>query len=138
MHFITSASWQTLLCGILCAFFLLGSVVNFRAPKPIAELYLKWGYPSWFHFVTAALELTTAVCLAFAGTRLVGVVLGCLIMAAAVITVVAHRDYPRAVLPTVVFLLVALLGCMARRACICTVGVALVSAAASAAGLNRC
>ncbi len=28
--------------------------------RGIAQEYLRWGYPPWFHFVTGSLELTTA------------------------------------------------------------------------------
>src|SRR5882762_10174699 len=67
----------------LAAFFVVGSLSNIFAPGSIYEEYLRWGYPHWFHFVTGSLELTTAVLLAQARTRLWGSALGCTVMLAA-------------------------------------------------------
>ena len=61
--------WRNLFALALAAFFVVGSLSNNFAPGSIYEEYLRWGYPPWFHFVTGALELTTAVLLARASTR---------------------------------------------------------------------
>jgi uncharacterized membrane protein YphA (DoxX/SURF4 family) len=94
----------------LAAFFLAGGFVNFRAPPAIAAQYRKWGYPDWFHFVTATLEFATAILLMFTATRWLGASLGVAIMLAATITVVAHREHARALLPMIVLSLSAVAG----------------------------
>src|SRR4051812_36642667 len=86
----------------LAAFFVVGSLSNIFAPSSIYQEYLRWGYPRWFHFVTGSLDLTTAVLLARAQTRLWGSALGCTVMLAALATVTLHGEYGHAVAPLVV------------------------------------
>ncbi|WP_230686125.1 DoxX family protein [Burkholderia gladioli] len=87
---------------VLAAFFVVGSLSNIFAPGPIYEEYLKWGYPHWFHFVTGSLELTAAMLLFRARSRLLGSALGCTVMFAALATVIIHGEYGHAVPPLVV------------------------------------
>jgi hypothetical protein len=100
--------WNAILAWALAAFFLVGSAINLIAPGSTAEEYRRWGYPDWFHVVTAALELSTAILLVLTTTRLWGAGLGGAIMLAAAATVIFHREYFRAAPPIVVFLLLAL------------------------------
>jgi hypothetical protein len=95
-------SWRPVLAWALAAFFVAGSLGNLIAPRSIYEEYLKWGYPHWFHFVTGSLELTTAVLLARAPSRLGGAVLGLTVMCAALGTVVIHGEYRHAAAPLIV------------------------------------
>ena len=67
---MSKISWRQVSALALAAFFVVGSLGNIFAPPSIYEEYLRWGYPGWFHFVTGSLELTTAVLLARAQTRL--------------------------------------------------------------------
>ena len=84
---MSKISWRQVSALALAAFFVVGSLSNIFAPGSIYEEYLRWGYPPWFHFVTGSLELTTAVLLAQARTRLWGSALGCTVMLAALATV---------------------------------------------------
>lgn len=99
---MSKISWRQVLPLVLAAFFVVGSLSNIVAPRPIVEEYLKWGYPHWFHFVTGSLELMTAVLLARARTRLWGSALGCTVMLAALATVAVHGEYRHGVAPFVV------------------------------------
>ena len=63
---------RTVLALILAAFFVVGGTANMLASEATRADYLRWGYPAWFHYVTAALELTAAVLIAFPRTRLAG------------------------------------------------------------------
>lgn len=99
----------------LAAFFVVGSLSNIFAPGSIYEEYLRWGYPRWFHFVTGALELTTAVLLARASTRLLGSALGCIVMLGALATVTLHGEYGHAVPPLVVATLTVVVGWITGR-----------------------
>ncbi len=100
--------WNAILAWVLAAFFIVGSVINVLAPGSTAAEYQRWGYPHWFHFVTGALELVTAVLLALTSTRLLGAGLGVAVMIAAAATVVFHGEYIRAAPPLVILVLLAL------------------------------
>ena len=53
----------------------------------------RWGYPSWWGRFTGGLEIMSAVLIALPASRVVGLALGALIIAAAVLTVLRHRDF---------------------------------------------
>ena len=108
-------SWRQVSALALAAFFVVGSLTNIFAPPSIYAEYLQWGYPSWFHFVTGSLELTTAVLLAREQTRLWGSALGCTVMLAALATVTLHGEYGHGVAPLVVAALSILIGWIAWR-----------------------
>jgi DoxX-like family len=112
---LSKSSWRQVLPLALAAFFVVGSLSNIVAPRSIIEEYLKWGYPHWFHFVTGSLELTTAVLLARARTRLWGSALGCTVMLAALATVTLHGAYGHGVAPLVVATLSIVVGWIAWR-----------------------
>ena len=112
---MSKISWGQVLPLALAAFFVVGSLGNIFAFGSIYEEYLRWGYPHWFHFVTGSLELTTAVLLAQARTRLWGSALGCTVMAAALATVTLHGEYGHGVLPLVVAALSMAVGWIAWR-----------------------
>jgi hypothetical protein len=99
---MSKISWRRVLPLALAAFFVVGSLSNIVAPGSIYEEYLKWGYPRWFHFVTGSLELTAAILLFRARSRLLGSALGCAVMVAALATVIIHGEYGHAVPPLVV------------------------------------
>ena len=112
---MSKISWRQVSALALAAFFVVGSLSNIFAPPSIYEEYLRWGYPRWFHFVTGSLELTTAVLLARAQTRLWGSALGCTVMLAALATVTLHGEYGHGVAPLVVAALSILVGRIAWR-----------------------
>ena len=55
--------------------------------------FVRWGYPAWWCRLTGALELVSAVLIAPPAGRGAGVMLGAVIMAAAVLTVLRHREF---------------------------------------------
>ena len=55
--------------------------------------FARWGYPRWWGRFTGGLELVSAVLIAFPATRIVGLALAAAIIAAAVLTVLRHRDF---------------------------------------------
>ncbi|OKO74421.1 DoxX family protein [Bradyrhizobium sp. NAS96.2] len=99
---MSKISWRQVSALALAAFFVVGSLSNIFAPGSIYEEYLRWGYPHWFHFVTGSLELTAAVLLAKARTRLWGAALGCAVMLAALATVTLHDEYGHGLPPLAV------------------------------------
>jgi hypothetical protein len=96
------------LTWLLTAFFLIGAIFNWISPARVKDEYARWGYPSWFHYCTAILELITAGLLAFQASQMLGLTLGSVIMIAAVATVLRHREY-KGLPPPVVVLGVLLL-----------------------------
>ncbi|WP_340672011.1 DoxX family protein [Bradyrhizobium ottawaense] len=108
-------SWRQILPLALAAFFVVGSLSNIFAPASIYEEYLRWGYPNWFDFVTGSLELTTAVLLAQARTRVWGSALGCTVMLAALATVTLHGEYGHGVPPLILATLSIVVGWIAWR-----------------------
>jgi DoxX-like family len=110
---MTKTTWRQVLPLALAAFFVVGSLSNIFAPLSIYEEYLKWGYPHWFHFVTGSLELTAAILLSRAPSRLLGSALGCAVMLAALGTVTIHGEYGHAAPPLVVAALSIFVGWIA-------------------------
>lgn len=90
------------LAWLLAAFFLFGAYGNTFLSEENAAAYAAWGYPDWFHYITAILELAAAILLIRAATRPYGAGLGALVMAAAVLTTLVNADYGHAVAPSVV------------------------------------
>lgn len=107
------------LAWLLAAFFLFGAYGNVFISDEYAAAYAAWGYPDWFHYITAILELASAILLLRASSRQYGAGLGAMVMAAATLTTLVHADYSHAVAPSVVLLVsltVLALSVAARRA----------------------
>ena len=96
------------LAWLLAIGFALGTWGNLFVSAKAAASYERWGYPSWFHYVTAACELTAAVLLLIPRTRLIGAVIGVVVMGTAVISIVPAGAAEHAI-PAGCVLLVALL-----------------------------
>jgi hypothetical protein len=55
--------------------------------------FARWGYPRWWNVFTGGLEIMSGVLIALPVSRVVGLALGAVIIAAAVLTVLRHRDF---------------------------------------------
>ena len=64
--------------------------------------FARWGYPRWWGRFTGGLEMMSAVLVALPVSRVVGLALGAVIIAAAVMTVLRHREFTH-LLPLSVF-----------------------------------
>ncbi|WP_038222969.1 DoxX family protein [Xenorhabdus bovienii] len=93
-----------ILAWLLAVFFLFGAYGNTFISEENAAAYAAWGYPDWFHYITAILELATALLLIRAVSRPFGAGLGALVMAAASFTTLVNADYGHAIVPSVVLL----------------------------------
>ena len=107
---MSSFPWTEILSWALAAFFVIGFVINTFMVDKVGPEYRRWGYPDWFHFVSGGLDLIVALLLPITATRLYGVALGCGIMLVAIATVVGHREYPRALPPFIVLVLLVIVG----------------------------
>ena len=72
--------------------------------------FARWGYPRWWSIFTGGLEIMSAVLIAVAVSRVVGLALGAVIIAAAVLTVLRHRDFSHLVPLSVFVALIAIAG----------------------------
>ena len=92
---------------LVAAFFSAGvfSAIGTPATK---NSFVRWGYPQWWCRVTGGLEMVVAVLVALPGSRETGLILGAVIVAAAVLTVLRHRDFPHLVPLSVFVALIAL------------------------------
>ncbi|WP_346031724.1 DoxX family protein [Erythrobacter westpacificensis] len=104
-----------LLTLAVALFFLAGAWANLMPTEATAAEYAAWGYPRWFSYVTGSLELFVAVLLAFGRTRIVGVVIGGVVMGAAFLTLVAHGEYTHALAPLAVLAALGGVFVLARR-----------------------
>lgn len=78
---------------LLVAAFFGAGLVNAIGTVGTQSDFARWGYPRWWGMFTGGLEITGAVLIALPASRMVGVMLGAAIIAAAVVTVLRHRDF---------------------------------------------
>ena len=55
--------------------------------------FARWGYPGWWCRVTGGVEIAAAALIAYPGTRGIGLALGALVIAAALVTVLRRREF---------------------------------------------
>jgi uncharacterized membrane protein YphA (DoxX/SURF4 family) len=78
----------------LCVVAFTGAgAVNALAKPAQQESFVRWGYPAWWCRLTGVLEISVAVLIAFPDTRIAGLYLGAIIMVAAAVTVIRHREF---------------------------------------------
>jgi len=99
--------WTLILVSILGVFFLGDGVISAIGPKPMRESFVKWGFPSWWHLVNAAVCLVTGVLLFIPALRPLGLLLGALECFAIFATLIRNNE--PAHLPPSVILLVLIL-----------------------------
>ncbi|WP_131114887.1 DoxX family protein [Lichenihabitans psoromatis] len=87
---------------LLVAAFFGAGVFNAIGTPGTQSDFARWGYPRWWNRLTGGLEMIVAVLIALPGSRDVGLVLGAVIVVAAVLTVLRHRDFSH-LLPLSVF-----------------------------------
>jgi hypothetical protein len=85
---------HTISIWLLVAAFLGAGLVNAIGAAGSTEGFIRWGYPAWWGRLTGALEIVVAVLVALPVSRGAGLVLGAGIIAAAVLTVLRHREFP--------------------------------------------
>jgi hypothetical protein len=78
---------------LLVAAFFGAGLFNAIGTRATREGFVRWGYPGWWHLVTGGLEILSAVLIALPVGRVAGLVFGTLIIAAALATVLRHREF---------------------------------------------
>ena len=95
---------------LLIAGFFGAGLINAIGTSGTQSDFARWGYPRWWSIFTGGLEIMSAVLIAFPVSRVVGLALGAVIIAAAVLTVLRHRDFSHLVPLSVFVALIALAG----------------------------
>lgn len=72
--------------------------------------FVRWGYPPWWCRLTGGLEMASAVLIALPVSRGAGLMLGAVIVAAAIFTVLRYREFVHLVPLSVFVALLALAG----------------------------
>lgn len=89
----------------MAVYFAVSALISFFPPEAIRSDYKRWGYPDGFHLVTAALLAISAALLLTPAAAVYGALLASLVMAAALATVLYHREYLHAI-PSAITLIV--------------------------------
>ncbi len=84
---------HTLSTWLLAAAFAGAGLFNAIGTPATQTSFVRWGYPAWWFRLTGGLEIASAVLIAVPVTRGVGLILGAVIVAAAVLTVLRHREF---------------------------------------------
>jgi uncharacterized membrane protein YphA (DoxX/SURF4 family) len=100
--------WLPILLGIV----MIGAgAVNFVGPQSVRDSFARWGYPASFHRVTGGLEVAAGLLLLIPATSRAGALGSAVILLAAVITLIRHRDWghlPGAIVLTAVAIALAI------------------------------
>jgi hypothetical protein len=102
MNIIHTSVW------LVVAAFLAAGLSNVIGKRATRESFVRWGYPSWWNWVTGGLELSTAILVSLPPARCAGLILGTTIMVAAMLTVMRHREFSHLVPIGVYLALIAL------------------------------
>ena len=93
---------------LLVAGFVGAGVFNAIGTAGTRSDFARWGHPRWWNILTGGLEIVSAVLIALPVSRSAGLALGALITAAAVVTVLRHRDFSHLVALGIFVALIAL------------------------------
>jgi hypothetical protein len=84
---------QALSIWLLVAGFFGAGLFNAIGTTAIQNGFVRWGYPAWWCRLTGGLEMLSAVLIALTISREAGLILGAVTIAAAVLTVLRHREF---------------------------------------------
>ena len=90
-----------LLAALLTLGFLPPAILKLVAVPEMVENFARWGFPSWFMYVTGLLELTAAVLIVIPRTRAYGAALLVAVMVGAVGTHLSAGEAGQVVAPLV-------------------------------------
>jgi hypothetical protein len=78
---------------LLVAAFAAAGLINAIGMPAVKSNFVRWGYPHWWSYFTGGLEIVAAVLIALPASREAGLILSAIIVAAAILTVVRHREF---------------------------------------------
>lgn len=88
--------------------FSIGVVVNLVGPKGIIDSYIRWRMPSWFRFITAALE-ALALILILLKYEMLGYGLALAVMLAAIVILYFNKELKPLIAPLLTSMLILFL-----------------------------
>jgi hypothetical protein len=77
----------------LAAGFIGAGLVNAIGAAGTKAGFVRWGYPAWWGRLTGGLEMAAAVLILLPASRAAGLILGAVIIGAAVLTVLRYREF---------------------------------------------
>ena len=80
---------------LVVAFFGAG-LFNALGTRATQDDFARWGYPRWWCRVTGGLEVASAALIALPAGHGLGLALGALVIAAAIVTVLRRREFSHA------------------------------------------
>src|SRR5580692_9823027 len=78
---------------LLASAFAGAGLFNAIGGAAVQAQFLRWGYPAWWNFITAALEMLSAALVVLPETRIWGLALGAMVLIAAIATLTWRREY---------------------------------------------
>lgn len=87
---------HTVVIWVAAAAFFGAGLFNAIGARATQDDFARWGYPRWWCRVTGGLEILSGALIAVPPTRGVGLALGAIIIAAALITVLPRREFSHA------------------------------------------
>ena len=84
---------HAILVWLLGAAFAAAGLVNAVGTPAGKSNFVRWGFPSWWCYLTGGLEIAVAVLIAIPTSRKAGLIVGAVVVAAAVLTVARHREF---------------------------------------------
>ncbi|WCM22878.1 DoxX family protein [Paraburkholderia bryophila] len=103
MALLNTASVESILAMIVAILFAVAGMVNLAGRGAVKRDFARWGYPTWFHLLCGALELSSAALIAGQQTRGLGLALAGAIMIGALFTLVRNREPFRHLAPALLF-----------------------------------
>jgi hypothetical protein len=85
--------WNTFWIWFLVAGFFGAGLFNAIGAPATQSSFVRWGYPPWWCRLAGALEITAAVLIAVPASRETGLMLGAVIVGAAILTVLRYREF---------------------------------------------
>ena len=82
----------TFLTWILAAAFAGAGLFNAIGTEATQASFVRWGYPAWWCRITGALEIVIAGLIAVPATHAIGLLVGAVVIAAAIATVARHGN----------------------------------------------
>jgi hypothetical protein len=83
----------SVMAWLLAIAFAGAGLFNAIGGAAVQAQFLRWGYPAWWNFITAALEMLSAALIVPPETRIWGLALGAMVLIAAIATVTWRREY---------------------------------------------
>jgi len=100
---------------LLAAMYLFAGATKLAGMQMHVEAFAKWGYPDWFRLVVGATEVVGGALLLVPGAAFYAAVVLAVEMIGAVLTHLTHQEAPNAVVPLVLFVLLAFVAASRRE-----------------------